>query len=162
VIDFRSKRIAGVRTKNVALFAIGFLSVSFWLHDSAKCQISLAPPLSAARPAPSANEGLPPAAPNNNASPPVATDDAPPPTATARRSAPPVTGRDAPSSKPAADYDGFTTGVEDEPVPKLPPRPRAANRSKAMKEPDGLAKQPSVDPEDEQLRRKLTICRDCK
>ena len=97
------------------------------------------------------------------ASPPMATDDVPQPTATARRSAPPVTARDAPPPKPAADYDGFTTGIEDEPVPKVPVRPRAANRSKLKKEPVSIAGQPPADSgEDEQLRRKLTICRDCK
>ena len=93
----------------------------------------------------------------------MATDDVPQPTATAKRSAPPLAARDAPPPKPATDYDGFTTVVEDEPVPKLPVRPRAANRSKLTKEPDSIAGQPSADPgEDEQLRRKLTICRDCK
>jgi hypothetical protein len=92
----------------------------------------------------------------------MATDDVPP-TATARRSAPPLAARDASSPKPAADYDGFTTGIEDEPVAKLPAKPRAANRSKLKKEPDSVAAQPPADSvEDEQLRRKLTICRDCK
>ena len=48
-----------MRTKNAVLFAIGFLSVNFWLNDSARCQTSLAPPLSLARPAPSPDEGAP-------------------------------------------------------------------------------------------------------
>jgi len=162
VIDFKLKQFAGMRIKNAALFAIGFLSVGFWLHDSARCQTSLAPPLSLARPAPSPEEGAPPPA-IIRASPPTAPDDAPPPKATARRSAPPVTARDAPSPKPAADYDGFTAGVEDEPVPKAPAKPRAANRSKPKKEPDGVERQPSLDyGDDDQLKRKLTICRDCK
>lgn len=151
-----------MRTKNAAWFAIGFLSVNFWLLDSGRCQTSLAPPLSLARPAPSPDEGAPPPA-IIRASPPMATDDAPPPTATAKREASPVAAREAPSSKPAADYDGFTAATEHEPVAKSPVSPRAANRPKPRKEPDSIAGQPPADSaEDEQLRRKLTICRDCK
>lgn len=148
--------------KNAALFAIGFLSVGFWLLDSARCQTSLAPPLSLARPAPSPEvDASPPAV--IRATPPTATDDVPPPKATARRAAPPVAPKDAPPPKPAADFDGFTTAAEDEPVAKLPVSPRAANRSKPKKEADSIAGQPWADSaEDVQLRRKLTICRDCK
>ena len=153
-----------MRMKNAALFALGLLSVSFWLHDSARCQTSLAPPLSLARPAPAPVETAPPPA-VIMASPPAEADDTPPPKAAARRPAAPVAVRDMPSPKPAADYDGFTTGVVDEPVPKMPAgKPRAANRSKPGKEPDGAAKQqPSLDyGDDDQLKRKLTICRDCR
>ena len=97
------------------------------------------------------------------ASPPTVTDDTPPPKATAKRSAPPVAARDARPPKPAADHDGFTANIEDEPVAKLPDLPRTAKRSKPMKEPDSIAGQPWADSaEDVQLRRKLTICRDCK
>jgi hypothetical protein len=176
--------------KNAALFAIGFLSVNSWLLDSARCQTSLAPPLSLARPTPSPDESTPPPAiiyaspptatddapppkatakrsappvATRDAPPPTATDDAPPPKATAKRSAPPVAAREVPPPKPAADHDGFTTHVEDEPVAKLPVSPRAANRSKPKNEPDSIARGPWADsPEDEALRRKLTICRDCK
>ena len=210
------KRFASMRMKNAALFAIGFLSVSFGLPDSARCQTSLAPPLSLARPAPSPDEAVPPppavilasppaaaedAAPpratakraaspvardafppaatedapppkptakrapppvTRDAFPPAATEDAPPPRATARRTAPPVA-RETPPPKPAADHDGFTTSIEDEPAPTLPVSPRTAKRSKPMKEPDSVAGQPWADSaEDVQLRRKLTICRDCK
>ena len=179
-----------MRIKNAAaLFAIGFLSVSFGLPDSARCQTSLAPPLSLARPAASPDEAVPPppavilASPPaaaedapppratakrapppvaRDASPPAATEDAPPPRATARRTAPPVARETAPP-KPAADHDGFTTSIEDEPAPTLPVSPRTAKRSKPMKEPDSIAGQPWADSaEDVQLRRKLTICRDCK
>ncbi|MGH6710595.1 MAG: hypothetical protein ACREEK_16670 [Bradyrhizobium sp.] len=156
------KRFSGMRMKNAALFAIGFLSVNFWLLDNAKCQTSLAPPLSLARPIPAPDvDASPPAI--IRASPPTATDDAPPPKATAKRSAPPVAARDAPPPKPAADHDGFTTRVEDEPVAKLPVSPRAAYRPKPKKEADSIAGQPWADSADDvQLRRKLTICRDCK
>ena len=151
-----------MRMKNAALFALGLLSINFWLHDSARCQTSLAPPLSLARPAPAPEETAPPPA-VIMASPPTEADGTPPPKAAARRPAAPVAVRDIPSPKPAADYDGFTTGVVDEPVPKLPAKPRATNRSKPGKEPDGVAKQPSLDyGDDDQLKRKLTICRDCR
>src|SRR6516225_10735995 len=33
-----------MRLKSAALFAVGFLFVSFWLHGSARCQSSVAPP----------------------------------------------------------------------------------------------------------------------
>jgi len=145
--------------KNAALFAIGFLPVSFWLLGSARCQTSLAPPLSLARPAPTPDVGAPPPAVIRAS--PAATDDAPPPPAVARRAAPPIAARDTP--KPAADYDGFTTGAQDEPVAKLPDLPRPAKRSKPVKEPDSVAGRPWADsPEDVQLRRKLTICGDCQ
>ena len=154
--------------KNAALFAIGLSSVSFGLLDGARCQTSRAPPLSLARPAPLPDDTAPPPA-IIRASP-AATDEAPPPKATAKRSAP-VTpreaARDAPPPKPAADYDGFTTGAHDEPVAKLPDMPRATNRSKpkkeSKKESNSVAAQPSDDSgEDERLKRLLTICRDCK
>ena len=145
--------------RNAALIAIGFLSGSFSLPDSASCQTSRSPPLSLARPAPSAEEVSPPAV--IMATPPAATDAAPPPEAAARRAAPPIAARDTP--KPATDYDGFATAAEDEPVTKLPDLPRTAKRSKPRKEPDSIAGQPWANsPEDEALRRKLTICRDCK
>src|SRR5882757_1323454 len=149
-----------MRMKHTALFAIGLLSVHFGLLDGAKCQTSLAPPLARPAPAPEV-DASPPAV--ILATPPMATDDAPPPRATAKRAAPPVAVRNAPPPKPAADHDGFTTGIEDEPVAKLPDLARTAKRSKPVKEPAGIAGRPWADsPEDEALRRKLTICRDCK
>jgi hypothetical protein len=109
--------------KNAALFALGLLSVNFWLHDSARCQTSLAPPLSRQ-----------------------------------------VTTKDAPSPNPAADYDGFTPGIGNEHVPRSPLRPRTANQTKPKHEPDSIAPRQSDDPwqPDEQIRRKITICRGCQ
>ena len=143
--------------KNAALFAIGFLSVSFWLPDGAKCQTSLAPPL--ARPAPSPDVTAPPPAVIRAL--PTVTDDAPPPAA-ARRAGPPVATRNTPSPKPAADYDGFTTGAQNGPAAKLPDLPRTAKQSKPIKEPNSAGGPWADSPEDVQLKRKLTICRDCK
>jgi hypothetical protein len=46
--------------KNAALVALGFLSVSFWLRDSARCQTSPAPPLSLTPPPPLTDKGSAP------------------------------------------------------------------------------------------------------
>jgi hypothetical protein len=133
------------RMKHAALLALGLLSASFWLHDSARCQTSLAAPLSLA-----------------------------PPTATAERSVPSVTAKDStpvngrlPSPKPATDYDGFSVGIIDDSEASgqttRPVRSRPAKQSKLSQEPDSTAEQQSVDQaEDEKLKRKLTICRGCK
>jgi hypothetical protein len=45
-----------MRLKSAALFAVGLLFVSFWLHGGARCQTSLAPPPSVT------DQGSPPAA----------------------------------------------------------------------------------------------------
>jgi hypothetical protein len=126
-----------MRMKNAALFALGFLSVSFWLHDSARCQTSLAPPLSLAPPPPLTDKGSPSPATTNSVWPPMATHDVPPPTATAKRSAPPVTAKDAPP--PAIATDALPTAtVKDTPqtasddvsstpvIARLPPSPKPA------------------------------------
>ena len=63
-----------MRMKNAALFALGLLSANFWPHDSARCQTSLAPPLSLARPAPPPDDSAPPPA-IIRASPSIETDD---------------------------------------------------------------------------------------
>jgi hypothetical protein len=206
-----------MRLKSAALFAVGFLSVSFWLHGSARCQSSLAPPLSLAPPPSVTDQGSPPAATSNLASPGVlsprttakgspppatknvwpttATDDVPPRTATAKRSArsaaaqnspPPATAKDAPapyidnisptpgigklspSQKPAADYDGFTVGIDDgeDTGEPLPIRPRPAKQSKVRQKPDTTEGPSALQPLDDQaevekLKPKLTICRGC-
>jgi hypothetical protein len=49
-----------MRLKSAALFAVCFLFVSFWLHGGARCQSSVASPLSLA--APVTDQGSPPAA----------------------------------------------------------------------------------------------------
>jgi hypothetical protein len=54
-----------MRLKSAALFAVGFLFVSFWLHGGARCQSSLAPPLSLAPPPSVTDQGSPPAATSN-------------------------------------------------------------------------------------------------
>src|SRR3981189_2248205 len=51
-----------MRLKSAALFAVCFLFVSFWLHGGARCQSSVAPPLSLAAPQSVTDQGSPPAA----------------------------------------------------------------------------------------------------
>src|SRR6185312_4700403 len=50
VSDFNSEADCRMRLKNAAFFAVGVLSVSYWPHGSARCQSSLAAPLSLAPP----------------------------------------------------------------------------------------------------------------
>ena len=255
-----------MRLKSAALFAVGLLFFSFWMHGGARCQSSPASPLSLApppsvtdqgsppaatchwtglnrwcsnpagpgvlSPRPTAKDSPPPAAENvsppmatdvpartattkgsppvaaKNVSPPMATDDVPAPTATAKRSPPPVAknvsppmatddvpaptapvkrsarsaaaknspqpanDRDAPaldnpSQKPAADYDGFTVGIDDgeETSQPLPTKPRP-KQSKVRQKAD-VAERPSSiqslgdQAEIEKLKPNLSICRGC-
>jgi hypothetical protein len=132
--------VCRTRMKNAALFALGFLFASFWLADSARCQTSLAPPLSLAPPpltdkgsAPSTttnNVWSPMAAPNVslpraatkssapsatiNVGPPSTTDGVPPPAATAKRSVQPVPLTDAPRRTIATEAPATAT-VRDTP-----------------------------------------------
>lgn len=75
---------------------------------------------------------------------------------------PPGLGVPALAPNPAADYDGFSVGSTDDdtPSPATPPvRSRAPKGSKSNADTAG---QSPLDQEDEALRRKLTICKDCK
>lgn len=92
-----------MRLKNAAFFAVGFLSVSFWLHGSARCQGSARSPLSLAPPPSATDQAAPPASTchwgglnlwcNNPASPGVS-----PPRSTAKGS--PVAAPDVPTNPP--------------------------------------------------------------
>jgi hypothetical protein len=144
-------------------------------------------------PAP-ANAKDAPAPATENVWPPTATDDGPPQTATAKRSAgsaaaknspPPANVKDAPapaidnisptpdigklspSQAPAANYDGFTVGVDDgeEAGQPLPIRPRPTKQSKVRQKPETTegpsAIQSLDDAEVDKLKPKLAICRGC-
>lgn len=68
-----------------------------------------------------------------------------------------------PSPAAAADYDGFSAGMDDNDAPSQvapPMRSRAATGS--SRDTNGLDAQSSIDQEDEALKRKLTICKNCK
>lgn len=170
--------------KSATLFALGFLCAGVWLLDGAKGQ-SAAPPLSLAPP--STEQGAAPSAATNNPWPPMAAPNAAPPRATAKNSKRPAKPNGEPSSatndtlpaasdklsstpvissppspNPALDYDGFSVGTVDDTdmsgQAARPTRSRAAKASKPKLETDSTA----LDQEDEALKRKLTICRDCK
>jgi hypothetical protein len=153
-----------MRMKNAALFALGFLSVSFWLHDSARCQTSLAPPLSLAPPpaltdrgsaAPATTNSVWPlmATPNvsppratakgsapsatTNVWPPSATDGVPPPTATAKRSVPPVTAKDAP--RPAIATEAPPTATVKDMPPTAPAKRLAPSATAKDAPPPAIA-----------------------
>ncbi|MGY3037297.1 hypothetical protein ACVIIV_006467 [Bradyrhizobium sp. USDA 4354] len=61
------------------------------------------------------------------------------------------------SSSPAADYDGFSVGSEGPDASSLVPPPANSRAAK-----NNSAGQEALDHEDEALRRKLMICRNCK
>jgi hypothetical protein len=132
--------------KSVTLLALSLLFAGVWSHDTAKGQTSVTPPVSLAPP------NAPPPRANANSS-------RIPPAASGREASPPVIAGPAPN--PAADYDGFSaTNDNDTPSQVTPPvRSRAAKGSKSN--PDAAGQSP-IDQEDETLRRKLTICKNCK
>lgn len=73
-------------------------------------------------------------------------------------------GEPAPAPNPAADYDGFSA-VDDNDTPSQvtpPVRSRAAKGSVPNSETKGNAAQQLIDQEDEALKRKLTICKNCR
>lgn len=138
--------------RRVALLALSFLFVGVWSHDGAKGQSSATPPVSLVPP-----DASPPRASAKNAR--------PPPTASGRETSPPVIGG-PPTAHPAADYDGFSAVDDDDAASQVPPpaRSRAAKGSNSRSSPDtnGLAGQSSIDQEDDAVKRKLTICKNCK
>jgi len=143
--------------RSATILALSLMFVGAWSHDSARGQTSVAPPVSLAPP---------------NASPPRASAKTSriPPATSGREASPPVIGGPPPMPNPAADYDGFSVGTVDDNDASSqvtpPVRSRAAKgaKSNSTSNPDtnGLGGQSSVDQEDEALKRKLTICKNCK
>lgn len=137
--------------KSAALLVLSLLFVGAWSHDSARGQSSATPPVSLAPP---------------DASPPRASakNSRPPPTASGKEVSPPVIGGPLPLPNPAADYDGFSAVDDDDAARQVPPpaRSRAAKGPNSRPDTNGLAEQSSIDQEDEVLKRKLTICKNCK
>ncbi|MET4169466.1 hypothetical protein ABIB99_000540 [Bradyrhizobium sp. LA6.1] len=136
--------------RSVTVLALSLMFVGAWSYDSARGQTSVAPPVSLAPP---------------NASPPRASAKTSriPPATSGREASPPVIGGPPPMPNPAADYDGFSVGTVDDNDASSqvtpPVRSRAAKGSKSNPDTTG---QSSVDQEDEALKRKLTICKNCK
>jgi hypothetical protein len=95
------KVICRTRTKNAALFALGLLVAGVWLHDSARCQTSLAPPLSLAPPPPLSEQRSAPPAATNSVWPPMAAPSVSPPRAAAKSFTP--SAKSSLGSSPATD-----------------------------------------------------------
>ncbi|MBH5366600.1 hypothetical protein [Bradyrhizobium glycinis] len=140
--------------RNVTLLALGLMFVGAWPHDGARGQTSAAPPVSLAPPDASpphegANKSKPKRAPA------TVTNKRTP---TAREPTPPVIGGPAAMPNPAADYDGFSASTDgnDAPSQVTPPARSSAGKGSS------IDSQSLIDQDDEALKRKLTICKNCK
>ncbi|MCG2625937.1 hypothetical protein L6654_04790 [Bradyrhizobium sp. WYCCWR 13023] len=131
-----------MHTRRALLLAFGLTLIGAWSQDSARGQNSATPPVSLTPPSASSPHAGTKNSPRTSASVP---------------STPATSGLpQLPSPAAAADYDGFSVGTDDHDAPSQvtpPARSRAAN---------GLDAQSLVDQEDEALKRKLTICKNCK
>lgn len=133
--------------KSVMILALSLMGVGICPQDSASGQS--APPVSLAAPTTS-----PPRA---NARNPSAASD--------RLSSAPASGELPQAANPAADYDGFSVGSEDNDVPDQAPRfttSPAPRNARSNPDPKANAAQQLIDQEDEALKRRLTICHSCK
>ena len=98
--------------------------------------------------------------------PPANAKDAPAP-ATENISPTPDIGKRSPSQTPAAGYDGFTVGIDDDEETGRPPpiRPRPAKQSKVRQKPETTERPSAIesldDAEVDKLKPKLAICRGC-
>lgn len=126
--------------RSATVLVLSLLVVGAPLQDSARAQTSVMPPVSLAPP-----KASPPRAGTKNS-----------PAVSNRASSTPATIGPAQSTNPASDYDGFSVGNEDTDAPDqaMPPV-----RSRAVK---SGSEQQAIDQEDEALKRKLTICKNCK
>nr|WP_249128948.1 hypothetical protein [Bradyrhizobium japonicum] len=130
--------------RRVTFLALGLVFAGVWSHDSARGQTSVAPPVSLARP-----DASPPRA--------GAKNSRKHPAASSREASPPAIGGLPSAQTPATDYDGFSAGTVDDNDAASQVTPPAGSRTAK-----GLAGQSSFDEEDEALRRRLTICKNCK
>lgn len=133
--------------RRTMVLALSLMLVGVCAQDSARGQT--APPVSLAPP----RTSLPPASAKDSRP----KRDSSPVTLPGGEASTSVIGRLPPSPNPAADYDGFSVGTEDDDTSAQvapPARPRAARNNSAGQE--------SLDQDDETLKRKLTICKNCK
>lgn len=138
--------------RRTIVLAFSLMLVGVCSQNSARGQT--APPVSLAPPQASPPEASPPPAGAKNSRP---KRDPSPVTVPGGEASTPVIGRLPPSPNPAADYDGFSVGTEDDDTSAQvtpPARPRAARNNSVGQEP--------LDKDDEALKRKLTICKNCK
>jgi hypothetical protein len=126
--------------RRATLLALSLMLVGVWPHDSARGQSSATPPVSLTPPKVS-----PPHTSPRNSKP--------------KEVLPPVIGALPASPSPAADYDGFSANIDDSDRPSQVTPPVG---SRSARDGKGLDSQSLVDQEDEALKRKLTICKNCK
>ncbi|MDN3272863.1 hypothetical protein QWJ07_01320 [Frankia sp. RB7] len=136
--------------RRTTVLALSLILIGVWSQGSARGQSSAAPPVSLTPP---------------KASPPRGGTKNPPTTSDRVSSTPATSGLpQLPNPAPAADYDGFSAGTDDNndtPSQVTPPvRSRTAKGSN--RDSNSLDAQSSIDQEDEALKRKLTICKNCK
>ena len=86
------------------------------------------------------------------------TNDRRAPASSRREPSPPVIGGLPASPNSAADYDGFSARNDDSDTPSQVTAPA---RSRSARDGNGDA-QSTIDQEDEALKRKLNICKNCK
>ena len=141
--------------RRAMLLAFSLILIGLWSHDGARAQSSATPPVALAPP-----NASPPHANAKSAKPkrePTAvTNDHRTPAASPAEPSLPVVGS---APNPAADYDGFSATVDDSDKPSQVTQPV---RSRSARDTNGLDSQSLVDQEDEALKRKLTICKNCK
>ncbi|RXT50026.1 hypothetical protein [Bradyrhizobium betae] len=132
--------------RSATLLALSLMVVGVWSLDGARGQT--APPVSLAPP---------------NASPPHANaKNSRIPSASGRETSTSVPGVTAPAPNPAADYDGFSAVDDNDTASQPPVSSHAAKGSRSNPDTKGTAAQQLIDQEDETLKRKLTICKNCK
>lgn len=150
------------------LLALSLMSIGIWSHDSARGQSSAPPPVSLTPPnASPPHASAKSAKPKNvqpKGEPALVTNDKTRPAAAGREPSPPVIGGPAPTPNPAADYDGFSVGTEDDndTPSQVTPSVRSRTAKGSSRDTNSLDAQSSIDQEDEALKRKLTICKNCK
>lgn len=138
--------------RRTIVLAFSLMLVGVCSQDSARGQT--APPVSLAPPQASLPRAFPPPASAKNSQ---AKRDPSPVTVPSSEGSTPAIGSLPPSPNPAADYDGFSVGTEYDGISAQvapPARPRAARNN--------AARQEWLDEDDEALKRKLTICKNCK
>ncbi|WFU78636.1 hypothetical protein QA645_29440 [Bradyrhizobium sp. CIAT3101] len=146
--------------RRTTLLALGLILAGVWFHDSAQGQTSSSPPVSLTPP----NTSPPHASAKNTrpkGEPALVTNHRPPPAG--GEPSPPVIGGPASMPNPAADYDGFSASTDDNDAPSQlapPARSRAAKGSN--RDTGNLDAQSLIDQDDDALKRKLTICKNCK
>lgn len=146
--------------RRTTLMALSLFFVCAWSQDSARGQTTASPPVSLAPPRASPPHSARTAKPKGE--PALVTNGRTPP-AMGREPSPPVIGGPAATPNPAADYDGFSAGADDNDTPSQATPPVTSRAAKgSSQDRNGLDAQSSIDQEDEALKRKLTICKNCK